>query len=225
MGGEPLLGWTLRYLAHYGFTEVALNLHYKPEMIRDYCGEGSRFGVCIHYSDEPELLGTAGAVKRLEGFFGDEDHFLVVYGDLLIDQDLRSMLLAHKAQRAMATLLLHRALRLQQHRGHGPRPSNHGFVERPEQERRSGAQGNWVNSGLQILRRDVLSHIPDGGPADLPADVYAPLAGKEPLFGFPLTGYRCAIDSLERYEAASEAVREGLYRPPAGPRTATSRVG
>ena len=53
VGGEPLLGWTLRYLAHYGFTEVALNLHYKPEMIRDYCGEGSRFGVCIHYSDEP----------------------------------------------------------------------------------------------------------------------------------------------------------------------------
>ena len=82
-----------------------------------------------------------------------------------------------------------------------------------------------MNSGLQILRRDVLSHIPDGGPADLPADVYAPLAGQEPLFGFPLTGYRCAIDSLERYEAASEAVREGLYRPPAGPRTATSRVG
>ena len=212
--GEPLLGWTLNYLAGYGFTEVAVNAHHQAHMIRDYCGDGSRFGVRLHYAYEPELQGTAGAIKRLAWFFEDAADFLVIYGDLLVDQDLGAMLSAHQARDATATLLLHKRSGSNSIVQMDETNRIVRFLERPGQaERRAYGEG-WVNSGLQILSRTILSHIPSDRAADLPKDVYAPLAGKERLFGFPLTGNRYAIDSPERYQEAQAAIRGGRYRQP-----------
>jgi mannose-1-phosphate guanylyltransferase/phosphomannomutase len=55
----------------------------------------------------------------------------------------------------------------------------------------------------------VLDLIPDATPCDLPRDVFVKLTGSGRLWGFPLTGYRCAVDSPERLQAASEALSEG----------------
>jgi len=52
IAGQPLLAYTLRYLAHYGFDQVAINLHHKPEVITNYVADGSQFGVRVHYSYE-----------------------------------------------------------------------------------------------------------------------------------------------------------------------------
>jgi NDP-sugar pyrophosphorylase family protein len=57
----------------------------------------------------------------------------------------------------------------------------------------------------------MLARIPAGRPADLPRDVYIPALRREPIYGFPLTGYRCAIDSLGRYAEAQTAVADGRY--------------
>src|SRR6185295_10171390 len=97
----------LRYLAGHGFDQVAINLHFRPDMVRDFVGDGSRFGVRVTWSDEEILLGTAGAVKRLEPFFSDVEDFLVIYGDLLVDQDLDTIVRHHRDVGAAATLLLH----------------------------------------------------------------------------------------------------------------------
>ena len=108
LAGKPLLDYTLRYLARFGFDRVALNLHVHPEIIRRYCGAGDAFGVRIHYAYEKALLGTAGAVKNLEEYFKGEENFLVIYGDLLVDQDLSALVCAHEAAGATATLVVHR---------------------------------------------------------------------------------------------------------------------
>jgi NDP-sugar pyrophosphorylase family protein len=90
------------------------------------------------------------------------------------------------------------------------------FLERPTEEERRAAPHPWVNSGLQMLNRSVLELIPSRVPADLPRDVYAPNingdSGGGRFFGFPLTGYRCAIDSPARYAEADAAVRAGKWR-------------
>ena len=74
IGGKPLLEYHLELFKRQGIREFIVNLHYLPEKITDYFGDGSRFGVSITYSLEPELLGTAGAVKKMEAnlrlFFG-----------------------------------------------------------------------------------------------------------------------------------------------------------
>ena len=209
--GEPLLAYTLRYLAHFDFKEVTVNLHFKPKLIMDYFNNGSRFGVSLHYSYEEELLGTAGAIKKLEAYFSDVDDFLVMYGDLLIDQDLRAMVDFHRAKRASATLLLHQRAGSNSLVEMDENNRITGFIERPTEAERQAAPYPWVNSGLQVLNRRMLDYISAGQPADLPRDVYIPLLEQEAIYGFPLTGYRCAIDSPARYAEAQAAVAEGRY--------------
>jgi NDP-sugar pyrophosphorylase family protein len=209
--GQPLLAYNLRYLSRYGFDHVAVNLHYRAQMITDFFGDGRKFGVRVHYSCEEEPLGTAGAIRKLEAFFSDVDDFLVMYGDLLVDHDLSTMIGVHRARGASATLLLHQ------------RPGSNslvqmdndnrivGFLERPDAEERNANPYPWVNSGVQVLSRRILGYIPSDRPADLPRDVYIPALGKELLIGVPLRGYRCAIDSAARYAEACAAASEGRY--------------
>lgn len=214
IGGVPLVVRMLRHLAAMGFTEVAINLHHRAEALREGVGDGASAGVAVTYSFEPTLLGTAGAVRNLGGFLGggDDDSFLVLYGDLLLDEDLRPMIAAHRARDATATLLVHRRAgsnSLVALDGDGRVAS---FLERPDEATRRANPLPWVNSGAQILHRRALSLIPADGPADLPADVYAPLVDRERFYGHPLSGYRCAIDSPARYAAACAAHDDGSCR-------------
>jgi len=214
--GKPLLAYTLRYLVSQRFKQIAINLHFLPEQITNYFGDGSRFGIRIHYSYEPQLLGTAGTVKNLEPWLADVEDFLVLYGDILLDQDLGVLVERHHQTQALATLLLHQ------------RPGSNslvqmdetarivGFVERPTEEQRVASPFPWVNSGVHMLNIHVLDYIPGGRPADFPRDVFTRIVGKERLYGVPVTGYRCAIDSPARYAEADAAVAQGRYRVPPG---------
>ena len=209
--GEPLLAYTLRYLAHYGFDQIAINLHFKSKMIIEYLGDGSRFNVMLHYSHEDVPLGTAGAIKQLEEYFSDVEDFLVLYGDLLIDQDLTSFMDFHYSKQAFATLLVHQRGRSNSLVRMDESNRVTGFIERPTEAEQQTTSIPWVNSGLQALNRRVLQYISEGKPADLPRDVYMHLLDQEVIFGFPLTGYRCAIDSVERYKEAQRAIADGQY--------------
>ena len=62
IGGEPIHGYNLAMLAAARFDEIIVNLHYAANVIRDYVGDGSRWGVRVAYSEEPERGGTAGAL-------------------------------------------------------------------------------------------------------------------------------------------------------------------
>ena len=122
------------------------------------------------------------------------------------------MLSSHREKKADATLLLHLRERsnsvVQVDEGYRVVA----FAERPTDEERGAlASSGWANSGLQILNSRVLDFIPSEGPADLPRDVYIPMLGRSSIFGFPLSGYRCAIDSPERYAEAQAAVAQGRY--------------
>lgn len=214
IGGEPLLAHTLRYLASYGFHQVAINLHFMPDMIVDYFGDGSRFGVTIQYSHEEVLSGTAGAVKNLERYFADVDDFLVVYGDLLVDQDLSALVDFHRETKGMATLLLHQRKGSNSIVNMDQSGCITRFVERPSEAQRQGSDSSWVNSGLQMLSSAIFPFIPDGQPSDLPLHVYIPLLRRRVVYGFPLSGYRCAIDSPERYAEAQAALAQGRYSSP-----------
>lgn len=209
--GVPLVVRMLGHLSALGFTEVALNLHHHAERVREAVGDGSRAGVSVTYAVETTLLGTAGAVRNLADFLcaGGDESFLVLYGDLLIDEDLRPMIAAHRDRDATATLLLHQRAGSNSLVARDDAGRITDFLERPDDAARRANPMPWVNSGVQILHRRAVSLIPPDSPADLPADVYQPLVRRERFFGHPLSGYRCAIDSPTRYEAACRAYAEG----------------
>lgn len=212
IAGEPLLGHMLRYLASYGYHQVAINLHHEPDVIRRFVEDGSRFGVSVQYSHEERLLGTAGAAKSLEMFFQDSEHFLVIYGDLLTDQDLAAMLDFHRAHEAGATLLVHRSGQSNSLVSLGEDGRIVEFVERPTDAQRTGRAHAWTNSGVYMLSRQMLQHVPSQIPVDFARDVFPAVLTDIPLYGFPLTGYRCAIDSADRYREATAAVQQGFVR-------------
>jgi mannose-1-phosphate guanylyltransferase len=68
VGGKPLVEHTLRWLRDAGVSDVAINLSHCPQAIPSHIGDGSRLGLSVRYSYEAQLLGTAGAAKRLQSF-------------------------------------------------------------------------------------------------------------------------------------------------------------
>ncbi len=103
VAGVPNAAHLLRYLKEYGFDEIAINVHYLADAIVAALGDGSRWGVKLEYSYEPELLGSAGGVKKLESFFSDEP-FLVIGCDEVTDLRLDRLLAFHREREALATI-------------------------------------------------------------------------------------------------------------------------
>jgi mannose-1-phosphate guanylyltransferase/phosphomannomutase len=81
-----------------------------------------------------------------------------------------------------------------------------GFLERPDEETRRGINSNWVNSGVAICDPKLLEHIPESKVCDLPRDIYTKLVSSGQLFGFPLSSYRCAVDSPDRLAEVRAAI-------------------
>jgi NDP-sugar pyrophosphorylase family protein len=106
--GRPLVGYVAEYLASHGCREVAVNLHHRPESVRDSLGDGSRFGVRLTYVEEPDILGTSGALDNARDFFTEdtEDTFVVVNGKIATDIDLGRAIETHRRTHALATLVL-----------------------------------------------------------------------------------------------------------------------
>ena len=204
VAGTPILGHILRNLARCGFREVVVNLHHHGEVLEAHCGDGSRYGVAISYVREERLLGTAGSVRNARALLEGPGPVLVHYGDVLTDQDFRPLLDAHAGHAALATLLLHQ------------RPGSNSVVmldgeqritrllERPTPEQRAGVDSPWVNSGVYLLQPELLAMLPEG-PCDFPRDIFPGLLAGGRVFGHPLSGYRCAIDSPERLAQARQA--------------------
>jgi len=205
---RPLLEYIIRNLASHGFDQIAINLHFLPEVILDYFGDGSRWNVSITYSYEPELLGTAGGVKKMQHFLEEGDAFLVHYGDIITDQNLTSMLEYHIDKAALSTLLLHQRKNSNSIVSINEEGRITGFIERPNDRERNNIDSLWVNSGIYICDPEFLSLIPTGIANDLPRDIFAKNLKECCLYGFPLTGYRCAIDSPQRLDDAISALKE-----------------
>ena len=105
VGDHPLLEHHLLLGKRYGFTDVVLLTGYGAQAIRDFCGDGSRWGIKVQYFEETSPLGTAGAV--LAALSSLEDRFVVAYGDTMLNVDLGRFWRTHEASGAAATLFVH----------------------------------------------------------------------------------------------------------------------
>lgn len=204
INGKPLLEYTITHLASLGIKNIVINLHYLADQITDYFGDGTRFGVNIEYSYEDAPLGTAGAIKNVESTLYKYDDFLVLYGDIICSENYDKLFDVHSQNKsAIGTIILHERNRSNSVVEMDLSNKITRFVERPKAEVLDKKQ-DWVNSGLYCFKRDILNYIPKGEFCDFPKDVFSKLVDEGSLYGFPLTSYRCAIDSPERYLKAKE---------------------
>lgn len=103
VGGKPLLETIIESFMAYGFRHFYLSVNYKAEMIRDYFGDGSRFGIEIQYIHENKRLGTAGALSLLE-LDQHEEPLIVMNGDLLTKVNFLQLLDFHSEHKSLGTM-------------------------------------------------------------------------------------------------------------------------
>jgi NDP-sugar pyrophosphorylase family protein len=178
--GRPLVGYVAEYLGRYGYREVAVNLHHRPESVREALGDGSRFGVHLEYVEEPVILGTSGALDNARDFLEGET-FVVVNGKIVTDIDLGAALETHRRTGAIATLVLLRNSGRERFsivetrdgliQGFGgmpapPSASDNAGVSHSE------ADAPLMFTGIQILEPRIFSYIPRGVFSHSTTDVY-----------------------------------------------------
>jgi len=88
--GKALIDYHLEALAAAGLEGVVINLHHLGERIRAHVGDGSRYGLIVQYSVEPQLLETAGGIAHALDLL-DGPSFLVVSADIFTGFDLTGL--------------------------------------------------------------------------------------------------------------------------------------
>ncbi|MGA3056507.1 MAG: nucleotidyltransferase family protein [Candidatus Limnocylindrales bacterium] len=186
VAGREVLIRNIDWLRSNGIHDLVINLHHHAEAVVDSIGDGSRLGVSVAYSREPELLGTAGGVLAARSLLGDET-FIVVYADNLFDVRLRAVVDEHRHFGAEASMLL-----LER-----PDVSSSGvavlddagwITEFQEKPRPGTERSHWVNAGLLVCEPELFEVIPGATPSDLSLDVMPKLAERQ----HALRGHRLA---------------------------------
>jgi NDP-sugar pyrophosphorylase family protein len=214
VAGVPNAAHLMRYLKAYGFDEIAINVHYLADAIVGALGDGSRYGVKLYYSHEPDLLGSAGAVKKIEKFFGDE-HFLVIGCDEVTDMRLDRLFAFHRDRDAIATIGLVECEEVDQY-GVVVVDDRDKIVEFQEKPPKGTERSKKANTGVYAFSPAIFEHIPAGEFYDFGKQVFPSLqSAGERFYGYDARGaYWADIGTPSEYRRASFDVVRGVVRIP-----------
>ncbi len=161
---RPVMEHILGLLRGHGFDEVIANLHWFPESITEYFGDGSDFGIELSYSREDALLGTAGGVSNASHFFDGD--FLVISGDALTDIDLSAMREFHRSHDGVATLATRKVEDTSQFGVVITDDTGRiqGFQEKPDP---SEALSDLANCGIYMFDPGIFDFFPGPGKSNL----------------------------------------------------------
>jgi NDP-sugar pyrophosphorylase family protein len=191
IGGEPFLAHQLRLLARAGYRQVVLCVGYLADQIREFADDGARFGIEIAYSpDGPQLLGTAGAIRRALPLLGEA--FAVVYGDsyLTCDYAAAERMLLDSGKLGLMTV----------YRNEGQWDTSNveftdGRIVAYDKASRTPAM-RYIDYGLGIFRSPAFDTVPEDRPSDL-AGLYQDLLKRDELAAWESPDRFYEIGSLE----------------------------
>jgi len=212
VNGKPILQHNIELCKRYGIKDIYINLKHLPEKITEYFNDGKDFGVNITYSYEKELLGTAGAVKKIANEYWSVqrlqysnnpllqylDSFFVIYGDNISNFNLKSLIKKNEEVNSIGVIGFHYREDI----------SNSGvaefdkngkinlFIEKPRTDQ---TESHWVNAGVYYLSAKIFSYIPKGF-SDFATDVFPLLLEKnKSLYGVCCDSDVFAFDTPAMY--------------------------
>jgi mannose-1-phosphate guanylyltransferase len=195
---RPFLEHTLAHLRQSGIDDVILAMSYLPDAIREYFGDGERFGMQLTYCIEKEPLGTAGAVKNAAPYL--DRPFIVLNGDdVFLEMNIDEVYAFHREKEAKATIFLTKV----------ENPSAFGVVETDENYKvlrfiekppPGTTTSNLINAGGYVLEPEVLEYIPAAQHYMFEKGLFPRLLQEgEPVYGYPYHGYWLDVGTPEKY--------------------------
>ncbi|MES2218871.1 MAG: nucleotidyltransferase family protein [Pseudomonadota bacterium] len=183
VGNKPVLEILIENYIKHGFHHFCLAVNYKSEMIKDYFGNGERWGVTIEYVQENQRLGTAGALSILNAI--PEQPFFVINADVITNVDFQSLLHFHLESAVEATM----CIREQEH------TILYGVVERREESHllkniiEKPVSQFFVNAGIYVLDPKVLTLLAKDTFCDMPNLLMTCLEHAYRVATFPIKEY------------------------------------
>lgn len=182
IGGKPILETTLESFVRSGFKNFYIAVHYLADQIKEYFGDGQRWGVQINYIEERQPLGTAGALGLLPDGVPDLP-MIVMNGDILTQIDFGRLLAYHNEQKGIATLCV------RQYEYQVPygvvsieAQSVTGIVEKP-------VHSCFVSAGVYVLNPSLVKAIAKQQQIDMPELLNRRIIDGEPVSMFPIHEY------------------------------------
>jgi len=209
VAGKPILQWQIECLREQGVQDIVLIIGHLGEKIRDFLGDGKRFGVNIRYIEETIPLGTAGALSMLPPLLTEKSFFLV-FGDVLFDIDLARMMEFHRKKKAKATLFVH--------------PNSHPFDSDlvicdgsgkvfgfdSKHNVRTGWYHNCVNAGFYILDKTVCEKVQRESRTDLEKELLTEMVKSgDAVYAYRSSEYIKDVGTVERITAAEKELESG----------------
>jgi NDP-sugar pyrophosphorylase family protein len=216
---RPFLALQIELLKATGIEEIVLSLSYQPRRIEEIFGDGSDLGVKIHYTMEPEPLGTAGAVKNAEALLSNRT--VVFNGDVLSDLELSAVLRFHEEVGARVTIVLTPVAN----------PSAYGLVETDEAGRvqrflekpsYDEITCDTINAGVYVLEPELMKYIPAGTSYSFERGFFPHLLREGvPFYAYVHRGYWIDIGTPEKYLKVHRDILSGVlpfegFHPNAG---------
>ncbi len=207
--GKPVLLHQVECLKRQSIFDITLTIGHLGSQIRDYFGDGQRFGVHITYIQEEVPLGTAGALYYLKGKFTDD--FLPINGDLIFDVDFTRLMRFHKNRQAIATLLVHP----------NDHPYDSGIILADAdgkvrgwltKENERGWYQNCVNAGIHVISPQLLDRINLPEKIDLDREILKPLVWSGKVYACRTPEYVKDMGTPERIMQVERDLKAGLVR-------------
>lgn len=201
VGAKPMVEHIIDMFVSHGFTKFMLSVNYKAEVIKDYFGDGSKFGIEVKYLEEKKRLGTGGALSLIDIELNEA--FFVTNGDVLSSLDYEKLLSYHKEQNATATMCI--------------RKDNYqipyGVIEVDNENNIKAMKEKpikefFINTGIYVLNPEVLNYVPKDEFFDLPSLFRVLKEEDKSTKSFEITDYWIDMGKPSDYEKIQKDLSE-----------------
>lgn len=212
--GKPLLEYQIDNIKDNGITDVILVVGYLGDVIKGYFGNGSKWNINIHYYFEKTPLGTAGALAQINKDL--EENFVLIFGDLFIDINLKKFFAFHTKKQALISLFAH--------------PNSHPYDSDIIIADKNGKVNGWicknvdikydyknlVNAGIYVINKKIVDYIisfqnkSGRETVDLEKDVIIPSINWGRIFAYCSTEYVKDIGTPKRFEKVKKDFRNSI---------------
>lgn len=204
VGDKPILETLLLQFIDAGFRNIYISTHYMPDLITEYFGNGSKWGINIQYVFEKEPLGTGGALGLLPKSAPDLP-LIMINGDVLTTVDIQKILDFHQNAGGIATMCV-REYEYQVPYGviEGKGNQITSMIEKP-------VQRFFVNAGIYVVEPTIFKNVPENYKIDMPSLLEEHINAGKSVMMFPIHEYWLDIGRMDDFKKA-QLDYKGLFK-------------